>query len=68
MLILKRLNRPGDKCVRDQRGESMRGGGEGEHCGGHELENHQMATRHSCEETLLVGQILEPQQQQQKEV
>lgn len=66
MLILKRLNRPGDECVRDQRGDSVRGGGAGDRCGGHERGNRRRATRYSCEETLLFGEILERRQQQKK--
>lgn len=59
MLILKRPNRHGDKCPGEQRGKFMGDGGSGgANYGGHQLGNHQIATRYNCEEILLSEEIL----------
>lgn len=56
MLILERLNRPRDKCLREQRGESRWGekGGGADNDRGHKLQNHPMTTPYTGKEASLL--------------
>lgn len=56
MLILERLNRPRDKCLREQRGESRWGetGRGADNDRGHKLQNHPMTTPYTGEEASLL--------------
>lgn len=66
MLILERLNRPRDKCLREQRGKSRWGETGADNDKGHKLQNHQMTTHYTGEEASLSEEILERKKNAQK--